>query len=180
MQQDLLLLDTNVLSLTSRQTPPPGLRQWLLDVGLDRLAVCYPVIAEILRGAHLVRKVNERRSGELQTWIEEIRAVDFAMLDMTWEVADIYGLLSSTRTLKHLWVPCPSAKHDGIGHDLMVAAVAIAHETPIITGNTKDFLKIHEVLELPGLFDPLKEIWLLPPERAIDLPAMNHGLATAI
>jgi len=39
MEEQILLLDTDVVSLMGSRRPPPGLQSWLLEVGLERLAI---------------------------------------------------------------------------------------------------------------------------------------------
>lgn len=173
MTEQLFLMDTNIVSLMGRTLPPPGLRQWLLDVGVRRLALSYPVIAELLRGAHLLERQNPRKSEEIKAWVGRVLATDFPFLDMTTEVAFIYARMTAVPELRHMWTVQRHQKQNRLGHDLMIAAVAIAHKVPILTDNVADFLTIQRIFKLPGLYHPLTSQWHVPALYEARLPVLR-------
>lgn len=175
MKDPILLLDTSIVSLMGRERPPPGLRSWLLRVGIDRLAICYPVIAELLRGAHLREKDNPQKAREVKAWVARILATKFPMPDMDPEVANIYARMTSIPRLKNLWVVQRNQKVARLGHDLMIASVAIAHQTPIVTDNITDFMSIHDEFPLPGIYHPMNTRWYVPPPFEVPLPVFNES-----
>lgn len=166
----LLLMDTDIISQMGKPRPPPGLRPWLQRVGTANLAICYPVIAELMRGAHLLQQTDPEKADRISEWVAKVRATDFVVLDMTLEVAAVYARLTSTPALKHLWIPNPQMKRSRLGHDLMVAAISVTYEVPIITGNFTDFLKIDKVLSLPGVYQPMTGTWHIEPSFPVLLP----------
>ncbi|MCK8780808.1 PIN domain-containing protein [Rhizobium sp. NTR19] len=170
MPGNFLLLDTDIVSQIGRQRPPPGLREWLAALGPKRAAISFPSIAELRRGAHLLEKTYPGKAAALTAWIDEVLGSGFRMLAMTPNVAAVYARMTSTPDLRSMWTVQRGAKHNRLGHDLMVASVAIAHGAPLLTANTKDYRRIHELFPLPGVYDPLRRKWDVRPCREVDLP----------
>ncbi|QKW98464.1 type II toxin-antitoxin system VapC family toxin [Agrobacterium sp. CGMCC 11546] len=153
-----------------RVKPPPGLRPWLLRVGIRRLALCYPVIAELLRGAHLKVKDDPQRALLITNWVDELISMDFPFPEMTAEVATVYAGMTSVPALRHMWTVQRGQKSNRLGHDLMISAVAIVHRTPILTANVDDFVEINEHFPLPGVYHPMEGQWHIEPGFNVPLP----------
>ncbi|MCZ7449575.1 type II toxin-antitoxin system VapC family toxin [Agrobacterium rhizogenes] len=166
----ILLLDTDIVSLMGRVKPPPGLRPWLLRVGIHRLALCYPVIAELLRGAHLRLKDDPQRALLLANWVDELISMAFPFPEMTTAVATVYARMTSVPALRHMWTVQRGQKSNRLGHDLMISAVAIAHRMPILTANVDDFLEINAHFSLPGVYHPMEVHWYVEPGFVVPLP----------
>ncbi|RDJ10266.1 twitching motility protein PilT [Rhizobium phaseoli] len=160
-------MDTDIVSLMGRQKAPPGLRPWLLRIGIHRLALCYPVITELMRGAHLKVRDDPESALRIATWANEIVTMGFPFPEMTAEVATKYAEMTSVPGLRHLWTVQRNQKSNRLGHDLAISAVAIVHRMPILTANVDDFLQIHELFPLPGLHHPMKARWFV--ESGFDL-----------
>lgn len=175
MPQSMLLLDTDVVSLMGRQPGPPGLRSWLLKVGIHRLCISYPVIAELMRGAHLRMRDDPRRAAEIHIWVKQVLATAFPRPDMSPEVASVYAQMTSLPCLKQMWTIQKDQRSSRMGHDLMVAAVAIAHRLPIMSANVPDYLRINEHFPLPGLYHPLQAQWHLRPRFRVSLPRFDFA-----
>jgi len=172
---NVLLLDTNIVSHMGLKVPKPGLRPWLTEIGTARLAICYPVIAELLRGAHLLAPSNPDRAHEILNWVAEIQRTNFVVLQMNLEVADVYARMTSTPRLKYMWTSDGKSKRNRLGHDLMIAAVSIVHRTPIITGNIGDFLAIDQSFPLPGVYHPYENVWYVAPPFEVPLPLFDRA-----
>jgi len=170
MPGDLLLLDTDIVSHIGRQRPPPGLREWLTALGPQRLAISFPSIAELRRGSHLLEKTYPDKAAAISEWVDEVLGLGFRMLPMTPLVAATYARMTSTQSLRSMWTVQRGAKQNRLGHDLLVASVAIAHEVPILTGNARDYLRVDELFPLPGVYNPLRREWHVKPCREIELP----------
>lgn len=170
MQEPLLLLDTDIVSRMGRQRPPPGLRSWLLMVGVDRLGISFPVITEMLRGAYLVRDENPEKSAAIRRWVADVLATDFQFPEMCAKVADIYARMTSLPCLKSMWTVQRHEKNNRLGHDLMIASMAIVHNAPIITMNTRDFVRVNEWFPLPGVYQPIESRWYVKPDYFVSLP----------
>lgn len=166
----ILLLDTDIVSLMGRVKPPPGLRPWLLRVGIHRLALCYPVIAELLRGAHLRVKDDPHRALLITNWVDELISTAFPFPEMTTAVATVYAGMTSVPALRHMWTVQRGQKSNRLGHDLMISAVAIAHRMPILTANVDDFVEINEHFPLPGIYHPMEAEWYVEPGFDVPLP----------
>jgi len=170
MPQDLLLLDTDIVSLVGRRRPPPGLRPWLLRVGIQRLAISYPTITELMRGAHLKCKDDPEKAARIMAWVSQILDTRFHMPEMTAEVAVIYAHMTCVPGLRHMWTVQRHEKSNRLGHDLMLAAVSIVHRIPIITCNIADFERIDYHFPLPGVFQPMQARWHVRPVSEVLLP----------
>lgn len=172
MSETRFLLDTDIVSLSGRQRPPPGLREWMMEVGIKNLAICFPVIAELRRGACLLRNRNPEKAASIEIWIEEILKTDFVMPEMSPEVAQTYAMMTSVPSLKSMWSPDRQSKSQRLGHDLMVASIAIAHGMPIITANVRDFMRIDRLFPLPGVYHPLESRWHVRPAPGVTIPIL--------
>ena len=170
MTNIVFLLDTNVLSNAGLKRPPLGLRPWMSALGANSFALSFPVITELRRGAHLALRTDPQRAERLQRWIDAIMQVDFRFAEMTVAVSDLYAHMTTVGPLKNLWCPDPSQKRAKMGHDLMIAALAITHQMPIATSNVRDFVWINEYFPLPGLFDPVRSEWHIRTQGSIPPP----------
>lgn len=164
----LLLLDTSVLSERAKIKPLPGLRRWLSDVSeVAHICVCFPVLIEIKRG--LLMATDAATAARVRKAIEDVEQSDFLYLALGRNTEDIFAAMMATPALKQFWVPDPKAKHQRVSHDLLIAAMAITYDSPIITADA-DFTEIHKHFELPGVYNPRKEKWLIEPKESIELP----------
>ncbi|PSJ60414.1 PIN domain nuclease [Mesorhizobium soli] len=132
-------------------------------VGANSLALCFFVIAELRRGAHLAMLKDESKAARLNKWIDKVLSVDFQFADSTPQAADLYAAMTTVSDLNNLRISHPTQKKDKLGHDLMIAALSIAHRMPIATSNIRDFLSINRHFKLPGLFDPVQSEWHVEP-----------------
>ncbi|MBO3760131.1 type II toxin-antitoxin system VapC family toxin [Ciceribacter sp. L1K22] len=158
----IYLMDTNVISNAGLKQPPPGLHSWLKAVGAGSLAISFPLISELRRGAHLASKHDPQKGVRLHKWIDDILSVSFRMADMTDRAADLYAEMTTIGPLRHLYLSHQSQRKDQLGHDLMFAALSIAHQMPIVSFDVDDFLLIDQYFSLPGVFQPLEEKWHVP------------------
>lgn len=172
--EPLLLMDTDIVSLMGRRKAPPGLRPWLLRVGIHRLALCYPVVTELMRGAHLRVRDNPESALRIADWANEVVRMGFPFPEMTVEVAAKYAEMTSVPGLRHLWTVQKNQKSNRLGHDLMISAVAIVHRMPILTANVDDFLAIHKLFPLPGVHHPMKALWCVDPLFDVPLPTFDR------
>nr|WP_206113082.1 type II toxin-antitoxin system VapC family toxin [Rhizobium laguerreae] len=163
-------MDTDIVSLMGRQKAPPGLRPWLLQIGIHRLALSYPVITELMRGAHLKVRDDPESALRIATWANDVVRMGFPFPEMTAAVAAKYAEMTSVPGLRHLWTVQRNQKSNRLGHDLAISAVAIVHQMPILTANVDDFLRIHELFPLPGLHHPMKAQWFVEANFDVPLP----------
>ncbi|NKJ03740.1 type II toxin-antitoxin system VapC family toxin [Rhizobium sp. SG741] len=169
----MLLMDTDIVSLMGNPNAPAGLRPWLLEVGVHRLALCYPVVAELMRGANLKVRDNPDRALAIANWAKELIATSFHFPEMTAEVAMKYAEMTAVPGLRHMWTVHSNQKSNRLGHDLSIAAVAIIHRLPIMSANIHDYLMIHQLFPLPGLYHPLEARWYIDPPFGVSLPEFD-------
>jgi len=159
----IYLMDTNILSNAGLKRPPVGLRSWMKTIGANSLALSFPAISELRRGAHLASQVDPQKAARLHGWIDDILSVNFRFAELTSKSADLYAQMASIGPLRHLYVPSPEQKKNKIGHDLLFAALSITHQMPIATFNVKDFILVDRYFPLPGVFHPVDNEWYVRP-----------------
>ena len=120
------LIDTNVISESTKENPDPNAMQWMSDV--DPLICCLSVltIAEIHRGISILEKKGATtKIRRVATWLERIEE-DYTdrILGISSSVARVWGYLPASHTLI----------------DSLIAATAIAYNLTVVTRNTSDFL----------------------------------------
>lgn len=177
MADNVFLLDTDIVSLFGRPSAPPGLRPWLLKVGIGRLAISYPTITELMRGAHLLRQADPERAEMIVAWVKRILGIHFPSPKMSAQVAEVYAHMTSVPSLRSMWTVQRQQKSNRMGHDLMIAAVAITYRMPIVTANVQDFQKIHAYFRLPGVYHPMAERWYVEPMGPVTLPQLDRSAA---
>jgi len=126
------LLDTNVISETTRKRPSEQVLAWLRQVPDDALHVSVLTLGEVRRG---VERLSERRRRErLRVWLEHELREWFGrrVLSVDLAVAERWG-----RLLAEIRRPAPSI-------DSLLAATALHHELRLVTRNAPDF-------DYPGL-----------------------------
>lgn len=133
-----MLLDTNVLSELMRHTPDAGVLAWFENQQATLFYISAVTQSEILLGIALL-PAGKRRDG-LSGAAERMFKDDFAGRCLPFDTlaAIEYSLLVAARAAAGR----PISTEDG-----QIAAIAIRHQLPLATRNTKDFVLI-EKLEL--------------------------------
>lgn len=177
MHLDTFLLDTNILSQAQKETPHPNLVGWLRRQA--RLAIPFPVLVELERGVAEAAANGSRTAGTLRRWLDDLLQHDFEYPALTPSVARQLGSMYACPPLQNLWYVDPKAKKKKLGHDLMIAAVALVHRMPIATLNTRDFALIDRHFSLPGVYHPIKDRWLSrfsTLKEEVGVPLQTEGL----
>jgi predicted nucleic acid-binding protein len=151
------LLDTCILSETSRAKPHPNIVKFVENAG----NLCLPTAAlvEFQRGIMDVCRTDPIKAVKLSAWYQQLMRSGIPILDTDREVAEIWGTLASDRRLLNLTAADPRAKRPRHGQDVHIAAVSLAHRIPIATVNARDFLLINSHYPLPGIYDPIADKW---------------------
>ena len=131
-----VLLDTNVLSELMRARPNAAVLAWFEQQSGVRFYTSAITRAEIFLGIALL-PAGKRRVA-LAAAAEQMFEEDFASHCLPFDAAAAseYALLVAARTR--------------IGHaisteDALIAAIAIQHQMPLVTRNTKDFVHIGQL-----------------------------------
>ena len=154
---DTYLLDTCILSETSKPRPHPNIVHFIQTAG--NFALPAAAIVEYQQGIMEVCETDPTRAVKLAAWYEEIMRSGIPVLETNREVAEIWGTLASDKRLLGLSIADRRAKRPRHGQDLHIAAVSLAHRIPIATVNTRDFNLINSCYPLPGIYDPIADRW---------------------
>lgn len=122
------LLDTNVLSESSKPTPNPSVLQWL-EVHDDELYISAISLGEIVKGIESMP--NGRRQKSLRQWFERIEI---------WAAGRVIPL--SAEVLREWGRLC--ARHERKGRrlpvlDSLIAATALANDLILVTRDVSDY-----------------------------------------
>lgn len=134
------LLDTNVLSETTRPQPSALVLAWLAAQPVDECFLSVITVGELWRGALLLSAGKKRKA--LLEWIQDDILAGFAgrIVPIDIAVMERWGALQAT---------AERAGHRLPLMDSLLAATALTHELTLVTRNTSDFAKV----DLP-LLDP--------------------------
>jgi len=126
----MFLLDTNILSAVMGTRPAPEVASWMTRQPIDLLFTAAVCQAEIISGIAVLPEGRRREALEMAA-LSMFRE-DFAgrILPFDSDAAVIYGELFALR--RRAGRPATTA-------DLMIAAIARARGTSIVTRNTGDF-----------------------------------------
>ena len=120
------LVDTNVLSELRKPTPSPAVLGWISATPPELLFISILTLAELSRGAELLRRKDARSAIALDHWIAEVR-LGFAdrILCVDHEIAECWARSSPQQPLPVM--------------NGLLAATAIVHHLTVATRNAGDF-----------------------------------------
>ena len=124
-----VLIDTDVLVDLERRAGSPALDHAL---GEQACAISVITVSELLHGVH--RAVGARRARR-SAFVEHVLA-GLPAIPITRPIARVHA---------GIWAELASAGQSVGGHDLWIAATALAHGLALATGNRADFERV------PGL-----------------------------
>ena len=126
------LLDTNVLSESSKPDPDEQVVAFLETLALENVFVSAITLAELERGAQTVQRTNPAKAQRLRTWLETdvLPNYEANIIPFDRQEARAWGQLLSTEAARKQ----PPAKFDSL-----IAATAYAHRLTLVTRNTADF-----------------------------------------
>jgi predicted nucleic acid-binding protein len=125
------LLDTNVVSEDSRDSPPDiGVKGWVDAQNEHALYLRVLTFGEIRKGTALLPGCKKRT--QLERWLEIELPARFAdrLLPINTAVAELWGAMAAAAQLRGLAMPII---------DGLIAATAKHHELTIVTRNERDF-----------------------------------------
>lgn len=157
---DTFLLDTNIISESSKIRPNPTIADWLREQ--HRVAIPFAALLEVETGITEKCRSNPHKAEELWMWMDELLEMDFEYPLPTPLVARQLAKLVCCRPLTHLWYVNERSDRKKPGQDLFIAATSIVYDMPIATVNVKDFETIDRFFPLPGVFNPANGLWAVP------------------
>ncbi|MBY5441783.1 PIN domain-containing protein [Rhizobium leguminosarum] len=158
MTGEMFLLDTNIISNSSKPRPHPAMAEWL--IAQERVAIPFAALLEIETGIAQRAKDNLLAANQLWQWLDGIYETEFEYPPATPAVARVLGKMLCCRPLTHLWYPASQKRKPG--QDLFIAATAVVFDLPIATADGSDFELIDRHFPLPGVFNPAFGIWAVP------------------
>ncbi len=158
MSDDIFLLDTNVVSDSSKIAPMPAVAAWLKRQ--KHLALSFPVILEVETGIADLWEVDRQRAEKLLEWFNGVLAAEYHRPTATPQVARLLAKLYCCPPLKRHWQPAKEGKKPG--QDLFIAALSVVHDMPIATLDHRDFVHINAHCPLPGVYNPHLDLWAVP------------------
>lgn len=116
-----VILDTDVASLSIKQTLPPALLREILGA---QVGITFVTLGELTRWA-LLRNWGSRRRGDLQAWLSTRPTLPYSD-----DVAHTWGEITGRAAQRGR--PRPA-------NDSWIAATCLVYDLPLATFNRKDF-----------------------------------------
>ncbi|CAK07668.1 MULTISPECIES: PIN domain-containing protein [Rhizobium] len=157
MTDDIFLLDTNIISNSSKRRPHPKVSEWLM--AQSRVAIPFAVMLEVETGIAEKHRSDPEKAEALWEWMDQLLDTEFEYPAPTPQVARLLAKLICCRPLTQLWLANPKADNKKPGQDLFIAATSIVYDMPIATLNARDFELIDGFFPLPGVYNPAFEVW---------------------
>jgi len=174
MTSNIFLLDTNIVSETQKRRFGPELMRWLHENW--PVAIPYPVILEVRFGILQRQRDDPAGAAKLRLWYDALLETEPEFPAMTMGIAERQAQMMEVPYLKNLWINQSPKGRRPPGQDLCIAAIAIEHQMPIATLNTKDFLQINQYFPLPGVLDPVSGVWAVQPIAEPQSELHSRGL----
>ncbi len=133
-----VILDTNVLSELRLPTPDRNVVAWFGAQAEPDLAIAAFSVAEIEYGIAVTPRSNPALGAQLAAWLDAVLATQ-RVLPLDAAAARVLGRLHAVPALRNLATTPPNARKPRFGGDLVIAAIAVAHDATVATRNRDDF-----------------------------------------
>jgi len=122
----MYLVDTCVVSELRLREPNASVLTWFLSVRNSEIHLSSITIAELQRGAQLVRARDSLFADELESWLEDAMIGQFSVLPFDTAAAQEWGRMALDDDSKN-------------SLDAMIAAIARSRGLTVVTRNVSDF-----------------------------------------
>lgn len=124
----IYLLDTNVISETTKKTPNPDVINWLNSIDSTKMSLSVLTLGEIRKGVEKLQDQNKKQI--IIQWLEVdlLNMFSGRIIHIDEAVSDKCGFLLSQTNIPAI--------------DGLIAASALVHNHKLVTRNTKDFIGI--------------------------------------
>ena len=129
------LLDTNIISNITKQTPSESLLAWMAEQADEELYIASLTLAEIRRG--ILEKPAGKRRDELETWFLGPEGPQALFAGRVLPFDEKAGLVWA-----RLMADGKAKGRPRSALDTIIAAVAQANDCVVVTNNEKDFAGI--------------------------------------
>ena len=151
------MLDTCVLSETSRARPHPSVIQFLQTA--DNLLLPGAALMELQCGITSICATDPIKAVKLSAWYQNLTSGEIPIIVTDLPVFEVWGTLNGDPRLRGLSSNRPSSAKVKCNQDLHIAAAALVHRAAIATFNVKDYLLIDSCYPLPGIYNPIDGVW---------------------
>lgn len=167
------VLDTCVISETSLPRPRESVIEFLATA--ENYFIPMGALMELQMGITKVCSTNPIKAVKLSSWYNEMLKAGIPIIETGSDIGAIWGVLASDEKLQGLnGNDGRSGKSRGT-QDLHIAAAALARRLPIATFNVRDFMRIHALYPLPGVYDPSTGIWHAKMEPLSEMYPIAHS-----
>jgi toxin FitB len=176
MAADFILLDTNVLSHARKGAHKPKIDRFLSSIPTACIAIPTDAIFELERGALALEATDPAAAKRYSLWLLALLQTDIYVLTNNAKVSKLVAAMSLCGPLKHFWVKDPQSSKLKFGADPRIAAISIVNEIPLATCDVDHYMAINSRFPLPGLYDPVHDVWHVdPPAGWLLQPANENG-----
>jgi toxin FitB len=162
-------MDTDVLSSMRKKRKHPAVQAWILATPENQLFTTVISLAEIQCGIEQQMPHQPEYAAATQQWIAGFLAASTdRVLGLGLKAALILARMHETAALRNFILPDPRQKKRKSPADLAIAAIAIAENATVSTGNQRHFEQIHALFPLPGLYNPFTGQWSVAPVRGAE------------
>lgn len=137
------LLDTNVISNVVKPLPSESLLAWMAVQQDEDLFIASLTVAEIRRG--ILETPHGKKRAELDVWFSGLEGPQALFAGRVLPFDERSALVWA-----HLMAEAKAAGRPRSALDMIIAAVAVAHECMIVTDNEKDFSGLQIVNPMRG------------------------------
>ena len=157
------ILDTDVISNLSKQKPNETLLQWIAATPAEDLRIPLSAIFELFMGIQgLIKERKNNKAEELEVWLDGLlRSYNDQIDNPDIAIARLQARMFAAPALRNFLQQNPNSTKLKFGVDLIVAATAIVRGAAVVSFNVSDYESIHQYCQLPGLYHPGRDEWII-------------------